>query len=84
LELVPSVKGRVTGSLPVKVGIQTPTGRIVGTVSNETRIFSVFKKLKIEYPEPNLFPVVSFSGKEVNLDKTLKEIGILKGNVLLR
>jgi len=38
----------------------------------------------MEYPGPDQFPVVSFSGKECSLDKTLKQIGVLSGNVLFR
>ena len=40
--------------------------------------------LKLELPQPDMFPVVSFSGKESAINKTLKDLGILKGSVLLR
>ena len=44
----------------------------------------MLQELRLELPEPDKFPIVSFSGKEVPLDKTLKQIGVLSGSVLLR
>lgn len=84
LELVKSTKPRVTSTLQVKVALQTPTGRLIGNVTTDQIIFNVLRKLKMEYPGPDQFPVVSFSGKECSLDKTLKQIGVLSGNVLFR
>ena len=84
LELVKSTKPRVTSTLQVKVALQTPTGRLIGNVTTDQIIFNVLRELKMEYPGPDQFPVVSFSGKECPLDKTLKQIGVLSGNVLFR
>ena len=84
LELVKSTKPRVTSTLQVKVALQTPTGRLIGNVATDQVIFNVLRELKMEYPGPDQFPVVSFSGKECPLDKTLKQIGVLSGNVLFR
>ena len=84
LELVKSTKPRVTSTLQVKVALQTPTGRLIGNVTTDQVIFNVLRELKMEYPGPDQFPVVSFSGKECPLDKTLKQIGVLSGNVLFR
>ena len=68
----------------MKVALQTPTGRLIGNVTTDQIIFNVLRELKMEYPGPDQFPVVSFSGKECPLDKTLKQIGVLSGNVLFR
>ena len=77
-------KARVTKSLPVRVAIQSPTGRLTGSCLTCRTLYQVLKELKLELPEPDKFPVVSFSGKECQLDKTLKQIGVLSGSVLLR
>jgi len=84
LELVPVKKARVTKSLPVRVAIQSPTGRLTGSCLSSRTLYHVCQELKLELPEPDTFPIVSYSGKECALDKTLKQIGVLSGSVLLR
>ena len=77
-------KARVTKSLPVRVAVQSPTGRLTGECLTCRTLYQVLQELRLELPEPDKFPIVSFSGKEVPLDKTLKQIGVLSGSVLLR
>ena len=77
-------KARVTKSLPVRVAIQSPTGRLTGSCLSSRTLYHVCQELKLELPEPDTFPIVSYSGKECALDKTLKQIGVLSGSVLLR